>query len=92
MNCLRSSVNVSRLLFPSFSPFCSVRLYSKEHEWVELDEKNMEGRVGITRYAKQQLGDVVYIDFPQVGDSFSEGDSAGQLESVKTVGELYMPF
>ena len=63
--------------------------YTKDHEWVELvgDRAN----VGITDYAQQQLGDVVYLDLPEVGAKLKEGQSFGTIESVKAVSELYSP-
>ena len=61
--------------------------YSKDHEW--LDPK--DGKVGITDHAQQQLGDVVYIELPEVGARFKAGQSFGTIESVKAVSELYSP-
>jgi glycine cleavage system H protein len=63
--------------------------YTKEHEWIEI--MGDRGRVGITDYAQQQLGDVVYIDLPEVGTGLKEGQSFGTIESVKAVSELYSP-
>ena len=63
--------------------------YTKEHEWIDLDGDR--GRVGITDYAQRQLGDVVYIDLPEVGATLREGQSFGTIESVKAVSELYSP-
>jgi glycine cleavage system H protein len=63
--------------------------YTKEHEWLEVTGDR--GRVGITDYAQQQLGDVVYIDLPEVGAALKEGQSFGTIESVKAVSELYSP-
>jgi len=63
--------------------------YSKDHEWIELDGDT--GRVGITDYAQQQLGDVVYIELPEVGTKLKAGQSFGTIESVKAVSELYAP-
>ena len=63
--------------------------YTKEHEWIDLDGDR--GRVGITDYAQQQLGDVVYIDLPEVGTTLKEGQPFGTIESVKAVSELYSP-
>jgi glycine cleavage system H protein len=63
--------------------------YTKEHEWIEVSGDR--GRVGITEYAQQQLGDVVYIELPEVGARLSRGDSFGTIESVKAVSELYAP-
>jgi glycine cleavage system H protein len=63
--------------------------YSKDHEWIEL--AGDQGKVGITDYAQQQLGDVVYIDLPEVGAKLKQGQSFGTIESVKAVSELYSP-
>ena len=63
--------------------------YTKDHEWIELDGDR--GKVGITDYAQQQLGDVVYMDLPDVGDRLKAGESFGTIESVKAVSELYAP-
>jgi glycine cleavage system H protein len=63
--------------------------YTKDHEWIELSADR--GRVGITDYAQQQLGDVVYIDLPEVGTKLKQGQSFGTIESVKAVSELYSP-
>ncbi len=63
--------------------------YTKEHEWIDLDGDR--GRVGITDYAQQQLGDVVYIDLPEIGTKLKEGQAFGTIESVKAVSELYAP-
>jgi len=64
--------------------------YTKDHEWVELSGDR--GRVGITDYAQQQLGDVVYIELPDVGTRLKQGASFGTIESVKAVSELYAPI
>ena len=63
--------------------------YTKEHEWVRVDGDT--GSVGITNFAQQQLGDVVYVDLPEVGASFSAGQTFGTIESVKAVSELFAP-
>ena len=63
--------------------------YSKDHEWIEL--AGDQGKVGITDYAQQQLGDVVYVDLPEVGAKLKQGQSFGTIESVKAVSELYSP-
>ena len=63
--------------------------YTKDHEWIELDGDR--GRVGITDYAQQQLGDVVYVELPEVGAKLKQGQSFGTIESVKAVSELYSP-
>lgn len=63
--------------------------YTKDHEWIEPDGDR--GKVGITDYAQQQLGDVVYIELPEVGAALKAGDPFGTIESVKAVSELYAP-
>jgi len=63
--------------------------YSKDHEWVEVNGET--AAVGITDYAQHQLGDVVYIDMPRVGDKFNTHESFGSVESVKAVSEIFMP-
>ena len=63
--------------------------YTKDHEWIE--GSGDRSKVGITDYAQQQLGDVVYIDLPDVGMKLKAGQSFGTIESVKAVSELYSP-
>ena len=63
--------------------------YTKDHEWIELAADR--GKVGITDYAQQQLGDVVYVELPEVGAKLKQGQSFGTIESVKAVSELYSP-
>ena len=63
--------------------------YTKDHEWIELTGDR--GRVGITDYAQQELGDVVYIELPEIGARLKAGQSFGTIESVKAVSELYSP-
>ncbi|HRP07704.1 MAG TPA: glycine cleavage system protein GcvH [Gemmatimonadales bacterium] len=60
--------------------------YSSEHEWISPD-----GTVGITEYAAEQVGDIVFVDLPKVGDSVTAGQSFGVIESVKAVSELFAP-
>jgi glycine cleavage system H protein len=63
--------------------------YTKDHEWIDLSGDH--GKIGITDYAQQQLGDVVYVDLPAVGTTLKAGQSFGSIESVKAVSELYAP-
>jgi glycine cleavage system H protein len=63
--------------------------YSKEHEWIKIDGD--QAKVGITDYAQQQLGDVVYVELPDVGATFSSNEVFGSIESVKAVSELFCP-
>ena len=64
--------------------------YTKDHEWIDLSGDR--AKVGITDYAQQQLGDVVYIDLPEVGAKLKQGQSFGTIESVKAVSDLYAPL
>jgi glycine cleavage system H protein len=63
--------------------------YSKDHEWLRL--AGAEAEVGITDYAQQQLGDVVYVELPEVGRVVTQGEVFGTIESVKAVSELFSP-
>ena len=63
--------------------------YSKDHEWLRVDGET--GTVGITDHAQNSLGDVVYVELPKVGDTFSAHGTFGSVESVKAVSELYLP-
>ncbi|HET7217237.1 MAG TPA: glycine cleavage system protein GcvH [Vicinamibacterales bacterium] len=63
--------------------------YTKDHEWVKIS--GTEARVGITDYAQKQLGDVVYLELPEIGRQLNKGDVFGTIESVKAVSELYSP-
>ena len=64
-------------------------LYTKEHEWIRIDGDN--GTIGITDHAQDELGEVVYIELPKVGDKFEVGKTFGSVESVKAVSELFIP-
>lgn len=64
--------------------------YTEEHEWVRIDGDI--ARIGITAFAQDALGDVVYVSLPAVGDSVSAGDSCGEVESTKSVSDLYSPL
>ena len=68
----------------------SDRHYTKEHEWISVS--GTTARVGITDYAQQQLGDVVFVELPDVGQSFDQGAQFGSIESVKAVSDLYCPM
>jgi glycine cleavage system H protein len=64
--------------------------YTKDHEWIRIAGDTAE--VGITDYAQQQLGDVVYVDLPDVGKTITAGETFGSIESVKAVSELFAPM
>jgi glycine cleavage system H protein len=63
--------------------------YTKDHEWVRI--KGDQATIGITDHAQHQLGDVVYVELPKVGDKFESSEPFGSVESVKAVSEIYMP-
>ena len=65
------------------------RKYSSDHEWIVVEGD--EATIGITEYAQDALGEVVYVDLPAEGDTFDAGDTFGEVESVKSVSELFMP-
>ncbi|MEH7178987.1 glycine cleavage system protein GcvH [Neobacillus vireti] len=64
--------------------------YSKEHEWVKNEGETV--RVGITHFAQSELGDIVFVELPEVGDEVTADEPFGSVESVKTVSELYAPI
>lgn len=65
--------------------------YTEEHEWIAIKDGDLV-RVGITEYAQDQLGDVVFVDLPEVGQQVDAGDSFGEVESTKSVSELFAPL
>ncbi|MGB9203629.1 MAG: glycine cleavage system protein GcvH [Terriglobales bacterium] len=67
-------------------PYPTDRRYTKEHEWITSD-----GTVGITDYAQESLGDIVFVDLPKVGAEITAGKTFGTVESVKAVSDLYAP-
>jgi glycine cleavage system H protein len=67
-------------------PYPTDRKYTKEHEWITAD-----GTVGITQYAQESLGDIVFVDLPKVGTEINVGKTFGTVESVKAVSDLYAP-
>ena len=64
--------------------------YSSEHEWVRVDGDT--GTIGVTDYAQDQLGDIVYLDLPAVGATLTQSGKMGEIESVKAVSDLYAPI
>ena len=65
-------------------------MYTSEHEWVKI-EGNI-ATVGITDFAQGELGDIIFLEFPDVNEEFNEGDVFGTIEAVKTVSDLFMPI
>jgi len=64
--------------------------YAKDHEWTRLESDKV--KIGIDDYAQDQLGDIVFVELPEVGATFSKGEEFGTVESVKAVSELFMPI
>ena len=65
-------------------------LYTKDHEWIKIE--NGIATVGITDYAQGELGDIIFIELPEIGDSVQAKDSIGTIEAVKTVADIYSPM
>src|SRR5713226_902366 len=70
-------------------PYPTEIKYTKEHEWIKADGKN--GTIGITHYAQESLGDIVFVELPKVGAEITAGKTFGTVESVKAVSDLYAP-
>lgn len=67
------------------------RRFAKSHEWLDYDTETKQGKLGITKYAADALGDIVHVDLPGEGDTFASGESICAIESVKTAADVYMP-
>lgn len=66
--------------------------YTKQHEWVAINDGDEKAAVGITDYAQKQLGDIVYVELPEIGVKLNKGDEAAVVESVKAAAEVYSPI
>ncbi|KAH7368847.1 glycine cleavage H-protein [Plectosphaerella cucumerina] len=75
----------------STTPSALVRKYTKDHEWIDLSADNKTGVIGISEYAAEQLGDVVYVELPEEGAVVSAGDAIGAVESVKSAADINAP-
>ena len=65
-------------------------MYTSEHEWVKIE--NNIATVGITDFAQGELGDIIFLEFPEIDEEFNEGEIFGTIEAVKTVSDLFMPI
>ncbi len=65
--------------------------YTKDHEWIKSQSGGVY-KLGVTHYAVEQLGDIVHLELPETGSTFTAGDAFGTIESTKTVSDLYTPF
>jgi glycine cleavage system H protein len=70
--------------------FAKDRLYQETHEWVKIEGKM--ATCGISDFAQEELNDIVYVELPEVGDSFEQGDAFAVVESVKAASDIYMPM
>lgn len=65
--------------------------YTEEHEWARYEEKSGVATIGVTDFAQSELGDIVFLELPSVGQDIQAGDSIGTIEAVKTVADLFAP-
>ncbi|KAK5083797.1 glycine cleavage system H-protein subunit [Lithohypha guttulata] len=77
--------------FATMTTRIMVKKYTEEHEWIEMDEGGKIGTMGITEYAAKALGDVVYVELPEVGMECNKGDTIGAVESVKSASDIMSP-
>ncbi len=68
------------------------RKYTREHEWIKVEDSGSQALTGITEYAQDQLGDIVYFELPKSGDAVKQFEKMGEVESVKAVSDLYSPI
>ncbi|TDZ19181.1 Glycine cleavage system H protein [Colletotrichum sidae] len=76
----------------STTPISLLRKYTKDHEWIDLNADKKTGVVGISQYAAEQLGDVVYVELPEEGATVAQGDAIGAVESVKSAADINAPI
>ena len=77
-------------MFKKKEQIMSKLLFTNDHEWLKIDDDT--AYVGITEYAQSQLGDIIFVELPEIGDTFNQGDSIGTIEAVKTVADIYTPL
>ncbi|KIW21609.1 glycine cleavage system H protein [Exophiala spinifera] len=75
----------------SSRPALYIKKYTEDHEWIELDTDGKTGTIGITEYASKALGDVVYVELPELDMEVSKGDTIGAVESVKSASDILTP-
>ena len=63
--------------------------FTKDHEWIKIEGDEIT--LGITDYAQGELGDIIFVELPQIGETFNQGDTVGTIEAVKTVADIYIP-
>ncbi|KAI1377182.1 glycine cleavage system H protein-like protein [Hypoxylon crocopeplum] len=90
--CTRSNWQPASLRAFSASPIRDIRKYTKDHEWIDLNADKTTGVIGISEYAAEELGDVVYVELPEEGKVVSAGDAIGAVESVKSAADINAPI
>lgn len=65
--------------------------FSKDHEWINFDNQSKTAKIGITDFAQNSLGDIVFVELPEIGSTFKKGESFGVVESIKSVSDIYTP-
>ncbi|KAI1076120.1 glycine cleavage system H protein-like protein [Whalleya microplaca] len=90
--CRRSNWQPASLRAFSASPIRDIRKYTKDHEWIDLNADKTSGVIGISEYAAEELGDVVYVELPEEGKEVSAGDAIGAVESVKSAADINAPI
>ncbi|KAK8017884.1 Glycine cleavage system H protein 2 [Apiospora rasikravindrae] len=90
----RPSTRFPLSAFRTFSttPLREIRKYTKDHEWVDLSADKTSGVIGISEYAAEELGDVVYVELPEEGKAVQAGDAIGAVESVKSAADINAPI
>ncbi|OTB01771.1 hypothetical protein M426DRAFT_323252 [Hypoxylon sp. CI-4A] len=88
----RSNWQPAALRAFSVSPIRDIRKYTKDHEWIDLNADKTAGVIGISEYAAEELGDVVYVELPEEGKEVSAGDAIGAVESVKSAADINAPI
>ncbi|KAI0540213.1 glycine cleavage system H protein [Xylaria digitata] len=88
----RSNWHATSLRAFSASPIRDIRKYTKDHEWIDLNADQTAGVIGISEYAAEELGDVVYVELPEEGKELVAGDTLGAVESVKSAADINSPI
>ncbi|KAI1414504.1 glycine cleavage system H protein-like protein [Hypoxylon sp. FL1857] len=88
----RSNWQPASLRAFSASPIRDIRKYTKDHEWIDLNADKTAGVIGISEYAAEELGDVVYVELPEEGKEVNAGDAIGAIESVKSAADISSPI
>ncbi|KAI1171425.1 glycine cleavage system H protein [Nemania sp. FL0916] len=89
---VRSNWRATSVRCFSVSPIRDIRKYTKQHEWVDLNAEQTTGVIGISEYAAEELGDVVYVELPEEGKKLQAGDTLGAVESVKSAADINSPI